>query len=168
MPTVDSYGNINSGVQNKTDIINFYKQARPELKIDCDPQSTSKFRILSSNYDDVDPHEVAEIFRNTMKHGDTSSIAPSSTTSVNTTILGSNGNTKPAEELNLQKPSFGEDSSYERSQDKGIIRTQVRMILYFHSNFVSEFCKVAFKPKFGHNLSNVDKLSQVQQSEKFK
>lgn len=46
MPTVDTYGNINSGAQTKTDIIDFYQKARPELNVDLVPQVPSKFRIL--------------------------------------------------------------------------------------------------------------------------
>lgn len=46
MPTVDTYGNMNSGAQTKTDIIDFYKNARPEMKIDLQPHVPSKFRIL--------------------------------------------------------------------------------------------------------------------------
>lgn len=46
MPTVDTYGNMNSGTQTKTDIIDFYKNARPEMNIDLQPHAPSKFRIL--------------------------------------------------------------------------------------------------------------------------
>lgn len=97
MPTVDTYGNINTGTQSKTDIIDFYNRAKPELKIDCNPQGMSKFRILSSKQNS-DNSEVKGIFKNTIASGDISSRTQSLATSVNTTILGPNGGQKPAED----------------------------------------------------------------------
>jgi hypothetical protein len=90
MPTVDTYGNINSRTQNKDDLIDFYHKAKPELNVEFKPNSASKFRILSNN-DESEGNEVNEIFKNTVGAGDTPSQTPSSTTSVNTTILGPNG-----------------------------------------------------------------------------
>lgn len=128
MPTVDTYGNINNGTQSKTDIIDFYNRARPELKIDCNPQGPSKFRILSSKQK-WDSSEIKDIFKNTAGGVDISSRTQSLATSVNTTILWSNGNQKSVEDWKLLNPSIHEESSYERSLDKGIIRSQVSMII---------------------------------------
>jgi hypothetical protein len=46
LPTADTCGNMNS-LSSKNKAADFYKQARPELKVDLAPQATSKFRILS-------------------------------------------------------------------------------------------------------------------------
>ena len=89
MPTSDTYGNLNSGIHNKSNIIDFYGKARPELNVDLDPKNTSKFRILSSN-EACENSELNEIFKNTVG-GENISSTPSLTTSVNTTVLGSNG-----------------------------------------------------------------------------
>ena len=124
MPTIDTYGNMNSGTQSKTDIIDFYNRVKPELKIDWNPQGTSKFRILSS-YQNRDNGEIKELFKNTSGGGDISSRTQSLATSVNTTIMGPNGMLKPTEEWKLINPSIPEESYYERSYDKGVIRNQV-------------------------------------------
>lgn len=78
---------MNSASENKNEIIDFYKHARPELKVERDPHATSKFRILSSN-DAHDNSEITEIFRNSVKTSHTPTTTSSLTTSVNTTILG--------------------------------------------------------------------------------
>ena len=90
MPTVDTYGNLNSRTQNKEDLIDFYQKPKPELNVEFKPNAPSKFRILSSN-DESEGNEVNEIFKNTVGASETPSRTPSSTTSVNTTILGPSG-----------------------------------------------------------------------------
>lgn len=125
MPTVDTYGNINSGTQNKTDIIDFYQKAKPELILQLNSQPTSKFRILSNN-DELENSELHEIFKNTVGNENTPSKTPSMTTSVNTTILGPNGNNnKNEEQFNILNQVLEEESSYEKSVEKGLIRSQV-------------------------------------------
>lgn len=124
MPTIDTYGNINSGAQNKTDIIDFYQKAKPELILQLNSQPTSKFRILSNN-DALENSELNEIFKNTVGNENTPSKTPSMTTSVNTTLLGSNGNYNKNDEKWDALNQILEESSYEKSVEKGLIRNQV-------------------------------------------
>ena len=98
MPTVDSNGNINKTNHNKTNIIDFYSKARPELKIDW-TQGVSKY-IGRNEF--LDTNDQNELFRTaTGKEG--SSRTQSHATSVNTTFLGSNGIPKPTEKLKLTR-----------------------------------------------------------------
>jgi hypothetical protein len=123
MPTVDTYGNINSGTKKKSDYIDFYQTGKPELNIELMPQATSKFRIL----DNDNESGSNEIFRNMIGNGDTPCRTPSITTSVNTTILGPNGGKIQKEDnCKILNPSFHEKSSYEQSIEKGLIRNQVK------------------------------------------
>jgi hypothetical protein len=128
MKTADTWGNVNSASENKNEIIDFYKNARPELKVERDPHTTSKFRILSSN-DAHENSEITEIFRNSIKTSHTPTTTSSLTTSVNTTILGGVNAVKDSQEdCNILNPSFQNDSSYEKSIEKGIIRNQVNFV----------------------------------------
>jgi hypothetical protein len=128
MKTADTWGNVNSASLNKNDVIDFYKNARPEMKVEHVPHATSKFRILSSN-DAHETSEITEIFRNSVKKPGTPTITSSLATSVNTTILGGvNANMNSHEDWNILNPSFQNDSSYEKSIEKGVIRNQVNWV----------------------------------------
>ena len=95
------------------------------MKVEHDPHAKSKFRILSSN-DAHETSEITEIFRNSVKTSHTPTTTSSLTTSVNTTILGGvNAVKNSQEDCNILNPSFQNDSSYEKSIEKGIIRNQV-------------------------------------------
>ena len=95
------------------------------MKVEHVPHATSKFRILSSN-DTHETSEITEIFRNSVKTPGTPTVTSSLATSVNTTILGGvNANVNSQEDCNILNPSFQNDSSYEKSIEKGVIRNQV-------------------------------------------
>ena len=93
MPTVDTYGNINSANHNKTNIIDFYSKARPEVKVDY----SQGFAKLNSNNEIFNINDQNVMFKS-MFNWERSSKTQSLATSVNTTFLGSNGNPKPTED----------------------------------------------------------------------
>lgn len=72
---------------------------------------------------------MSEIFKSPSRLN-TPSHTPSSTTSVNTTILGPNNINKKSEvDCKILNPSFQDESSYEKSVEKGLIRNQVGYLL---------------------------------------
>lgn len=122
MPTADTFENINNKTESKGNIIDFYKRAKPELKVETGSHRSSKFRILSS-----DECGNNEIFKNMVKTCETpTTIRSSLTTSVNTTFLGGNiEQEKLSQDCKILDPSFQSEYSYEKSIEKGIIRSQV-------------------------------------------
>lgn len=121
MPTVDTYENIKNETDDNGEIIDFYRRGRPDLDVETGPQGTSKFRILSN-----DKCENNEIFQNIAKTSETPTIRSSLTTSVNTTILGGGAeHDEKDQHCEILEMSRKNDSSYEKSIEKGVIRDQV-------------------------------------------
>ncbi|CAI2384848.1 unnamed protein product [Moneuplotes crassus] len=120
MPTVDTYENIKSQAEDHGEIIDFYKRGRSKFKNESSLKGTSKFRILSK-----DKCENTEIFQNIVSTSETPTIRSSLTTSVNTTVLG--GAVEQEEErqnYEFLEMAQNNESSYEISVEKGIIRDQ--------------------------------------------